>query len=183
MLGSRFVGTLAAMLLVTGCFGQGEYNHEIHRTPFEGEWETVRVDHVGVDIELPKQPWTGLSRYEISTIWPNKCSIEMHRFLYRTTPEVGSALGIDIFRYSAAVYRDILKRNKGKLEFGIVGWDTKNIFSKIQEQHPLKRRWEFLKSFKAPGGDVVVVGCIYGLNDERDVKAIKRMINSVKPYR
>lgn len=183
ILGSRFVGVLAAMLLVTGCFGQAKPTPEIHRTSFEKEWETVRVDSIGVDIDLPKQPWFGPSRYDRGGDWPDHCSIYMHRFLYPGTSEAGSALRVTIRRYSASDYKDILKRNNGKLESGVGGWETKEIFSKIQEQHPGKRTWEFLKCYKAPEGDVVVARCSYGLNDERDVKAIKRMINSVKPYR
>lgn len=183
--GVRLVYLLVAFLLpLAGCFGQGEYNYEIHRTAFENEWETIRVDNVGVDIDLPKQPrFGGLSRYEILTNRPDVCCIKMHRFLYQSTPDIGACLDVRIHRYAAAKYGAILKENSGKLIFGWSTWDPKRILDGIQERRPDKRVREFLKCYKAPDGDVIVVGSYYSLNDESDVKAIKRMINSVKPYR
>ncbi|MBN1867984.1 hypothetical protein JW916_11910 [Candidatus Sumerlaeota bacterium] len=185
------LGALSGPLLIAGCL-QGPFaDHRVHRTPFDRGWETVHLEDVGVTIELPAKPEKGFPVYEIRSTLPNSTDINMHPVLMRSIPEWASMLSLYIYREKENAYRENTQSNNNRVDACGTLWEATNLFDKMQRQHVLIKkgvppqpdvyRWDFLKCYKAPNGDVIIVSCVYAMDDEEDFKAIERMIDSVCP--
>ena len=185
---------LVIILVAGGCVWGPFADYSVHKTPFNTGWEIVHLPNIGVDIELPKDPeHSPFPIYEIVSTYPEFVIVNMHRSLYRSTPEWGSLLTLSIHRYKKNVYFDLTSGIGNRLEVSGVSWNTPQLFERMQRQHVLLRkaippeqaiyRWDFLRCYRAPDGDVITASCTYGMNDEEDFKAIEHMIDSVHPTR
>ena len=178
-----------------GCLWSGPFaDHSVHKTPFNTGWETVNLENVGVDIDLPRDPKTSkYPIYEIDSTYPNSTMIDMHRHLYRSMPEWGAMLRLSLHRQNRTSYAENLRSHDGKLSISATEWEPDHLFEGVHREHALIRKaspsepaiysWEFVRCYRAPSGDVIIVSCVYAMDDQEDIKAIEHMINSVRPTR
>lgn len=187
------------LISISGCSLVGP---SIRKTRFDTGWESVRLESVGVEIELPKEPQqAALPTYIISEHRQGRVArIEMHLSYIRSQPTGGVPLLIVVLRSK----RELLHRliEKDQLIWAASTFDADLLFSEIQRNRvpdtPIwcendpdadnswsseNYRWEFVKCYKTPGDDVIIVTCLYSIVDSEDLPHIERMINSVRPYR
>ena len=183
---------LITLLLSEGCLYGPFASHRVHKTPFNNGWEIVRLESVGVDIELPVKPRRGIPYYEIKSNFPDEADINMHPKFMSSMHEWIPMLSLYIYRQNSTEHRESIKDNNGMQGMAGILWDTENLFAGIQQKHVLLRkgvppetdtyRWDFLKCYKDPNDDVIIVNCVYVMDEEEDIKAIERMMNSVRPF-
>lgn len=189
---------LGAILLITTLIGCRIGYQGVRKTPFNVDWEYVHLEHVGVEIELPKEPdYTIFPSYIMSNYMPDgdpEVLIRLHLRYEGITPTGTSSLRLRIIRRQKDRFWDLIRDSGNEFIWSSTAWDVEKLFDTIQQKHvkvadvigvgePAIYRWDFMKCFEAPGGDVIIVSCIYAMNDPEDIESIKRMIDSVRPLR